>query len=310
MHHSLKDNLLVLLPMLVVESYDDINDFLRKEKIPLIKWESFYIVKFEDEPLNMEEENHTAYKHNYFEISFTEGYNASVSIGDEQKNTLDYNLSFVSPGQVVTWELNEKFEESESFLILFKPEFLPFARGIFNIYEGFPYFNSYTLSSYQLNSEQKTIFRDCFRKIYEEYKADGNDAKEMIRAYLSILLFTAKRELEYSSGKSYMRTRSQEITYHFENLIKKTQHKHQPLKYYAEQLSISAIYLAECVKKVTGKTAKQIIDEYLILEAKSHLKQSTESISEVAYAMGFEDSSNFVKYFKKQTGKTPKQYKS
>ena len=63
-------------------------------------------------------------------------------------------------------------------------------------------------------------------------------------------------------------------------------------------------------KKQQVKTAKQIIDEYLVLEAKSLLKQSTNSVAEIGYALGFEDNSNFVKYFKKQTNFTPKQYKS
>ena len=146
-------------------------------------------------------------------------------------------------------------------------------------------------------------------KIYTEYKLNHEDSLEIIKSYLTLLLFKSKRELMFSNNISYLRSRAEEITYNFEKLIKTTKNKHQPIKFYADQLNISTIYLSECVKKVTGKTAKQVIDEYLILEAKSLLKQSTNTISEIAYSLGFEDASNFVKYFKKQTGITPRTYK-
>ncbi len=294
---------------MIVKYYKNINDFLKEIGLPLLKNKEIYIAKFEDHNFNTVEES-TTYTHDYFEISLSVGYDAQVSINNKTTNALDFNLSFVSPGQIVTWRLNEIKEESTSYIILFKPEFLPFASSVFNIYENFSYFNNNTLSSFQLSKTQKQLFLNYLEIINKEYKINTEDSLEIVKAYLSIFLFNAKRELEFSEGISYLKTRSQEITYNFENLIKRTRHKHKPIKYYAEKLNISTIYLSECIKKITGKTAKQIIDEYLILEAKSLLKQSTETIAEIGYLLGFEDNSNFVKYFKKQTGLTPRQYKT
>ncbi|WP_459212386.1 helix-turn-helix domain-containing protein [Aquimarina rhabdastrellae] len=293
---------------MMLKHYDNINDFLSAMGLPLIKNKNFYIAKFEDHNYNINNPE-CATSHEYFDISFTIGYDADVYIGERKANALEYNLSFVSPGQITKWQLNEIQNKPLSYIILFKPEFLPFANDVFSIYETFPYFNNNTLSSFKLTAAQKKMFITYLGDIYREYQLNSESSFEIIKSYLNILLFNAKRELEYSDGVSYLKSRSQEITYNFENLIKKTKHKHQPIKYYAEKLNISPIYLAECVKKVTSKTAKQIINEYLVLEAKSLLKQSNESIAEIAYALGFEDNSNFVKYFKKQTGVTPKQYK-
>lgn len=292
-----------------VKYFEDINTFLETIGIPLMTHQDFYIVKFEDHNYNINSPK-VAYKHDYFEISFTIGYNALVSIEDKTRNTLDYNLSFTSPGQTVRWEMNEDVpKDSLSFMILFKSEFLPFINHVFNLFETFPFFNNFTRSSYQLNQEQITMFTRCFYDLYQENVLDNQTSIPILQSYLTALLFKAKRELKFSEKISYLKSRREEITYNFEHLIKQTKKKHQPIKYFADLLHISPIYLSECIKKTTDKTAKQMIDEYIVLEAKSLLKQSTCSIYEVAYTLGFEDDSNFVKYFKKQTGLTPKQFK-
>lgn len=292
-----------------VKYFEDINTFLETIGIPLMTHQDFYIVKFEDHNYNVNSPK-VAYKHDYFEISFTIGYNALVSIEDKTRNTLDYNLSFTSPGQTVRWEMKEDVpEDSLSFMILFKPEFLPFINHVFNLFETFPFFNNFTRSSYQLNQEQITMFTRCFYDLYQENALDNQVSIPILQSYLTALLFKAKRELKFSEKISYLKSRREEITYNFEHLIKQTKKKHQPIKYFADLLHISPIYLSECIKKTTDKTAKQMIDEYIVLEAKSLLKQSSSSIYEVAFTLGFEDDSNFVKYFKKQTGLTPKQFK-
>jgi len=61
--------------------------------------------------------------------------------------------------------------------------------------------------------------------------------------------------------------------------------------------------------KATRKTAKRIITEYLILESKSLLNQSTKTINDIAFQLGFNDTSNFIAFFKKNTSSTPSQYR-
>ncbi len=291
-----------------IKEFKNINDFFYELGIPFLKNKDFYIAKFEDYDFKVSPKPFS-YKHGYFEISFSIGYDVQVSINDKTTNALDFNISFVSPGQIVTWDLKDIKKETASYVLLFKPEFLPLASNVFDIYENFSFFNNYTLSSYKLNNSQIKLFRKYLEEINKEYKEKSEDSFEIIKYYLNIFLLKIKRELHFSQRVSYLKTRAQEITYNFENLIKQTKYKRKPLKYYAYNLNISSIYLSECIKKTTGKTAKQIIDEYLVLEAKSLLKQSTDSITEIAFSLGFDDNSNFVKYFKNKTGVTPRQYK-
>lgn len=295
---------------LSVKRYKDINHFLSKIKVSLCKHPHFHIVNFEEEQ-DSDENCSITYQHDYFEVSFSLDYKAQLSIDDQQNDVFEYNLSFVSPGQKVSWETQEGSEDRDStgYLVLFKPEFISAVDSVFGCMNTFPFFNYNTLPSYKLSKEQRQLFKNYFDLIYKEFKQNKEGAYELIKSYLTILLFTAKRELMTMPNSSYLQTRAREITFNFERAIKQTKHKKQSIKYFAQQLHISPIYLAECVKKVTGKTAKKIIDEYVLMEAKSLIKNSKKNIADIAYSMGFEDNSNFIKYFKKQTGLTPKAYK-
>lgn len=75
--------------------------------------------------------------------------------------------------------------------------------------------------------------------------------------------------------------------------------------FYAEKLCITPKYFSTLIKKQTGKSAAQWIDDYVILEAKNLLKFSGMSIQEIAYHLNFSTQSFFGKYFKHQTGLSP-----
>ena len=292
----------------IITHYSDIDDMLKDINLPLMKNPLVYVTRFEDHDFN---ENYSGiYTHDYFEFSFSLGYNANVSVGQQTSNILEDSLVFISPGQLVKWDKNGHTQNTAvGYILLFKPEFLLFGNGVFGFYKQFPFFKRNTSPGYRLTADQKIMIQSFFEKINEEYERNDENSLEIIRSYLTILLFNTKRMLEFSAAKSQLRTRADEITYQFENAIIQAKHKRQAIKHYAIQLNISPIYLSECIKKSTGKTAKQIIDEYLILEAKSLLKQSSNAIAQIAYMLGFEDNSNFVKYFKKHTGLTPKIFK-
>ncbi|WP_196894833.1 AraC family transcriptional regulator [Aureivirga marina] len=290
-----------------IHYFNNINDFLEDVNIPTLKFSEFYIVKFEDYDSN--ENGKSPYSHDYFEVSFSLGYDAIVSVDENSENAKDFNLTFVSPRQIADWKLNSMQEKRNSYMILFKPEFLPFASNVFNIYDNFPFYNRNTKASYKLTPDFRAEIVKQFQQIYTEYKSGKEDSLEFLKSYLTILLFSIKRELNNSEKIHYIRTRAEEIAFRFENLVKETKQKNQKIAFYADKLNLSVVYLSECVKKVTGKTTKHIIDDYVILEAKSLLKQSNATISEIAYELGFDESSNFTKYFKKLTGVNPKTYK-
>lgn len=104
--------------------------------------------------------------------------------------------------------------------------------------------------------------------------------------------------------KSY---RVRELFNRFMMLLEKDYKISRDVNYYAEQMNISSKYLTNIVNQVTGHTPKTIIDQYVILQLKMHLKRTTQSIKEMAWEFHFADVSFFCRYFKKHTGLTPQQ---
>ena len=107
--------------------------------------------------------------------------------------------------------------------------------------------------------------------------------------------------------KSY---RIRELFNRFMMLLERDYKISRDVNYYAEQMNISSKYLTNIVNQVTGHTPKTIIDQYVILQLKMHLKRTTQSIKEMAWEFHFADVSFFCRYFKKHTGLTPQQIRS
>ena len=107
--------------------------------------------------------------------------------------------------------------------------------------------------------------------------------------------------------KSY---RVRELFNRFMMLLEKDYKISRDVNYYAAQMNISSKYLTNIVNQVTGHTPKTIIDQYVILQLKLHLKRTTQSIKEMAWEFHFADVSFFCRYFKKHTGLTPQQIRS
>ena len=116
-----------------------------------------------------------------------------------------------------------------------------------------------------------------------------------------------QRNPQYRPDESY---RIRELFNRFMMLLEKDYKISRDVNYYAEKMNISSKYLTNIVNQVTGHTPKTIIDQYVILQLKMHLKRTTQSIKEMAWEFHFADVSFFCRYFKKHTGLTPQQIRS
>jgi AraC family transcriptional regulator, transcriptional activator of pobA len=78
---------------------------------------------------------------------------------------------------------------------------------------------------------------------------------------------------------------------------------------YADMLAVSPNHLNKCVKTATGKSAQDLLNEMIVLEAMVLIKQTDMQISEIAYKLSQQNHSDFSRFFKSKTGMTPKEYK-
>jgi AraC-like DNA-binding protein len=104
-------------------------------------------------------------------------------------------------------------------------------------------------------------------------------------------------------------TQKEHLTIQFLNLLPQLIKEQRSVHFYADLLNITPKHLSKCVKKVTGKTSGEIIDERVILEAKVLLDDPALTIAQVADLLHFSDPFTFSKFFKKHSGLSPLQYR-
>lgn len=293
----------------MIRNYKEIQDFLAASNIKAdIKSQLFHIIYIQDHISSLPKEIEP-FRNNFFEISYTAGFNVECRLNDESHNQIKENLLFVTPGQINSWRICEPAGPAKGYMMFFKPELFGGAAKLFEMITSFHFFNLNAQPIYYLSEDQKKLFEDLYSRIYREYQNFSVGSIEIIASYLVILLNEAHRSLKPDFQENDAVSRAAEITFEFENLIKATLHEKKTINEYAEELFISPSYLRDSVKKITGKTAYKLIQEYTTLEAKSLLQQSAGSVKNVALELGFDDPSNFAKFFKKQTGLTPLCYR-
>ena len=115
---------------------------------------------------------------------------------------------------------------------------------------------------------------------------------------------------EHPEGQNNSHNRAEEYFKQFTHLLGEHFREERSVGFYARQLCITPKYLTTLIKRISGQSVSEWIDNYVILEAKTLLKYSTMSIQEIAYYLNFSNQSFFGSYFKRNTGMSPSQYKA
>lgn len=245
---------------------------------------------------------------NFFEITFSQSHGSQLNIDEENISTNSDHVFFLSPGQTFFVDSTKSEEINDIYILFFTAKFVDFATSSYNIIRRFPFFNMDSLSVFYTDKKLSNLYLDYMQRIYREFQSLNSDSIEIIKSLLTIVLFETKRNLENNpSFVPLKNSRKQEVTYHFENLIKRTEKKYQKIKFFADRLNVSPVYLSECVKEITGKTAKSILNEYVLLEAKHQLLNTPHTVERIAIDLGFSDKSNFISFYKKYMALTPNQ---
>lgn len=138
--------------------------------------------------------------------------------------------------------------------------------------------------------------------------------KEMVQSLSSAFFYkicailTKGRDL--ANGETLKKNRREVFFRDFMELLRIHHREQRSVGFYADVLNITPKYLSTVIKDVSGKSAADWIDDFVILEAKNMLKFSDMSIQELAYALNFSSQSFFGKYFKHHTGISPSQYRT
>lgn len=135
--------------------------------------------------------------------------------------------------------------------------------------------------------------------------------KEIIRTIIKAILLEMLSNMETDRCQSAEGENKTQFQFNrFLQILSSEEVKHRPIDFYADRLCISAKYLSVICSKVSGKSARQWIDEYTVEDIRYHLFNTNYSIKEIAYRLGFENLSFFGKYVKRHFGKSPSELRS
>jgi len=161
----------------------------------------------------------------------------------------------------------------------------------------------------QIDPENLFLLNPYFDLLFREQEAGSSYLKEELMKSIFLSLLIQLKRLTPLEHTVIDNQRFRDFI-HFKQLVTKEFSETHNAKDYANKIGVSYKYLNDISKELSGKTAKAFIDNWLILEIKRYLSEKKYSIKEIAFNTGFEEPTNFIRFFKNHTGETPKDFAS
>lgn len=246
------------------------------------------------------------YQKDFYHITLVlKASNSKILIDEQQNNTKQNFLFFLSTEHIYSWQ---KDGNVKGFTVFFKPGFLNFYSG--NFENDFPFFDLAEKNFIELSPDKtKTVVED-FEKLYNEFNSSNAYREKILQPLLLTLLYKFKGIQEESATPGVGPNPKQTIVYKFKNLVNNLFFTYKQVGDYAAKLFVTASTLNKLVKELTGKTAKEIINEKVILESKRMLLYTSNDIAEISFNIGFDEPTHFIRFFKTHTLQTPKEFRN
>ncbi|WP_342088079.1 AraC family transcriptional regulator [Dyadobacter sp. OTU695] len=181
-----------------------------------------------------------------------------------------------------------------------------------NAPEAFSYFSTRFSPVWKLIDKDAKAIKVAYRLLYErELVLEQHPFGKQIlhNTFNNFVYELAALSNKYVQAASTALSRKENLVIRFVNLVQLHFIEQRDLQSYAAKLNVTPKYLTETVKEIAGKTAGQIIDDFVVQEAKLILDNPQLSIGEIADLLHFSDQSHFGKFFKRNAGVSPKLYR-
>ena len=245
-----------------------------------------------------------------------------IGVGTEGETSLTSNLQefrlkkdslfIFSPKHILQVQSNNRFK---AHLIVIAPDFLK--RINIDTKRMIPLFLQFgSLPCMELTHAESQSLRSFISMVEQELKGSETDfSSEIIGGLIAATIYKVGDILthyltEHPEVDSPIHNRAEEYFRQFTELLGEHYKHERSVGFYARQLCITPKYLTTLIKRISGKSVSEWIDNYVILEAKTLLKYSNMSVQEIAYYLNFPNQSFFGSYFKRNAGMSPSQYKA
>lgn len=259
--------------------------------------------------------DHRRYKFNYglYALFLKDVKCGNIIYGRQPYDYQDGTIVCFAPGQVTEVELDEKVQPKARGL-LFHPDLIrgtALGRDIRN----YSFFSYDTREALHLSESERQTVMDCLDKIEGELQHPvDRHSRKLITANIEVLLDYCMRfyDRQFTTREAV----NADILTRFEQLLDEyfengaTQSEGLPtVKYFADKVFLSPNYFGDMIKKQTGRTASEYIQSKIIEKAKEALLSSGETMSEIAYSLGFQYPQHLSRMFKRVVGCTPNEFR-
>ena len=253
---------------------------------------------------------------NLYQVTLKQGIQGKLKYGRTSYDFQEGTLIFTSPGQILEYENGDnEFDNLEGWSLVFHPDLIrksDLARKI----DGYSFFDYASNEALHLSDDERTTIEELLDKIVREYSQNlDRHSHHLINSNIEMILDYC---LRFYDRQFYTRSNlNSDVISKFERLLKAYYHTGKvhdigipTLKYCASEINLSPNYLSDLLKKETGKSAQEHIHLFIIEKAKNSLLNSKNSISEIAYSLGFDYPQHFSSLFKSKTGVSPKEFRN
>ncbi|OJJ19647.1 hypothetical protein BKI52_22590 [marine bacterium AO1-C] len=241
-------------------------------------------------------------QHNLFNIIWIKEGKACYQIDFQRYEVEGEAIFFLNPGQAFSVETEEV---QRGYRLAFSQDF-----HCVETYHkatscnGILFNNVYKVPFVNLDREAVPELENIIQKLLTEFENPGFGHHEVVQNYLRLFLVLAARQIDAQQAPE-----ENDFLRNFSFLVEKNYRKLHQVSDYAELLGIAPKTLTKKIKQLKGVSPSDVIKERLILEAKRELFYSDKQVKTIAYELGFEDPAYFNRFFKKEAGIAPNQFR-
>ncbi|SFD12184.1 helix-turn-helix domain-containing protein [Spirosoma endophyticum] len=249
----------------------------------------------------------------FYKISYKPKLSGRLKYGQSYYDFDEGGLLFAAPGQVIGSNDNDGSICSQYTLLIHPDFFLGYPQA--KTMKQYGFFSYSTHETLHLSEEEKGTIIEIFKMIEKELNSRIDDfSQDVVISQIELLMNYANRfyKRQFITRKAVNHTLLQNleaiVDHYFANETLLSQGL-PTVGYLAEQLNLSPSYLSDMLRSLIGQNAQHYIHDKLIEKAKEKLSTTNLSVSEVAYALGFEHSQSFSKFFKTKTNLSPLEFR-
>jgi AraC family transcriptional activator of pobA len=252
-----------------------------------------------------------------YAVSLKRGDECGFKYGRHQYDFQAGSVMFLGPGQSIVpiADARELEEEGDGWTLMFHPDLIR-ASPLATRMSEYSFFGYESHEALHLSDDEQAILTSTVKRIEEEYsRGIDQHSQELLVSHLQLFLTYCVR---FYGRQFHLRSNAnKDVISKLETFLQRYFESDQPTKHglpsvqaCAKAMGYSPDYLSDLLKKETGKNTREHIHYFLIERAKTRLLGSEDSISEIAYSLGFEHPQHFSKLFRSKTGMSPGEFRN